>query len=81
MEECVEARVGADFVESRVYAREGEADGVFVRREREPRESLVALAEQRVDDGKLVGRYRFLVAPRDKAAKVSRASSARPQEA
>src|ERR1043166_6724506 len=61
-EKLCEARVVAQAVEARVNADEGEADGAFARGAREPCESLFAVAEQGVDDRRLVGRDAFAVA-------------------
>src|ERR1043165_2816756 len=60
-----EARVVAYTVEARVNADEGETDGAFARRTREPTESLFAVAEQGVDDGHFVGRDALALVARE----------------
>src|SRR5215203_2809606 len=64
-EEFVEARVLAEVVEARVYPQVGEADRVLLGGAREPAEGRVRVAEQRADDGELVGRHPLALAVGD----------------
>ena len=59
------ARVAAEIVEARVNAPVSVADRVFFLSPIQPEESVVSIAEQRIDDGDLISRHPLRFAARD----------------